>query len=158
MSVATTQKTCGYHYTSAGYWDSIKQLGLLPATTPELTVDLKVAASDTAVTWVFDQPREGVELIGVLIDIAKRHETQVVLGLKVEYDYSDSVEAKLQETQDQVDPEDRINLTHKIDFGRFGHADAGINLLTSCVPPDDISFIGLWDFDNLLLNILEPES
>ncbi len=144
----------GFHYTAERNLCDIYCNGLWPKRLNDNHSYFRSLSPERGAIWVFRYELTGKQLAGILVDIAKRHDTGRIICLKVEYPPEDSLHDIVLTREQLQDPEaEGVVFNHTMNFGYFSH-NAKIDLIIKPIQFDQIELVGLWDFEELITNRL----
>lgn len=98
--------------------------------------------------WVYPEAMRDRKLVGMVVYVACRHDSNHIVGLEVEYPEVHSATWLVERAFD--DPELSIRLRHTLDFtvidrpSPFGHWEV-FDLVAEPISPSDIRLVGEWD-------------
>jgi len=139
----------GYHYTTWETWLKIRETGLQLAMLEErhrMTCDVVWEYVKDGCIWLYRKPHQDEELIGMILYVATRHDSNLIVCLEVEYEEAQAASVYAERAK----PGDIVKLIHYLEAGPFGHWGSRFELLTTPVKPERIRLIGWWDMFNLI--------
>jgi hypothetical protein len=141
----------GYHYTTWETWLKIRETGLQLALLEErhrVTCDIVWEYVKDGCIWLYREPHQDEQLIGMIFYVSIRHRDNLIVCLEVEY--GEEQAASFHAFRDMNDPLAKINLTHDLDAGPYGHRYSCFELLLTPVEPEKVRLFGWWDILNLI--------